>query len=250
MKAKTSTILSFLALMCVVLLSACSKDNDTPSMSIGKSEISLNSKQTETIVVSPSAAGCTFTTENKYIANVSADGKVTPITVGTTYITVSNSTQNFSERCKVTVTPLLNLFKEPYLSFGATKATVKANENRTLATETSTGLGFTGENSNVTLVMYVFDKQGKMISAAIAFPTSKMYTTMDFLAERYIPIGYENGYGVFMSNDEKMGVGITVYNTSYLMIVYAPVSSSKAASTDDTVQQQMIELMDSHFGNR
>lgn len=249
MKTKTSTILPFVALMCVVLFSACSKDDNTPSMSLGKSEISLNSKQTETIVVSPSAAGCTFTSENKYIANVSADGKVTPITVGTTYITVSNSAQKFTSKCKVTVTPIYNLFKEPYLGFGATKATVKANENRTLATETSTGLGFTGENSNVTLVMYIFDNQGKMTSAAVAFPTSKMYTTMDFLAERYIPIGYEDGYGIFMSNDQKMGVGITVYNTSYLMIIYTPVSSSKASSTDH-VQQQMIELMDSHFNQQ
>lgn len=249
MKTKTSTILPFVALMCAVLFSACSKGDNTPSMSLGKSEISLNSKQTETIVVSPSATGCTFETENKYIANVSADGKVSPITVGTTYITVSNSAQKFTSKCKVTITPLYNLFKEPYLGFGATKATVKANENRTLATETATGLGYTGENSNATVIMYLFDAQGKMSGASILFPASKMYTTMDFLAERYIAIGYQDGYGIFMSNDEKMGVGITVYNASYLMIVYAPVSSSKATSTD-TVKQQMIELMDSHFNQQ
>lgn len=238
-------IVASVVLLCGLFFAACSKD-DTPSLSIKETEISLNSKQEKLISVLPDASGCIFESENKLIANVSADGKVTGVTVGTTYITVTNASQKFTSKCKVTVTPLYNLFKEPYMGFGATKSTIKANESRTLAIETSTGISFTGENSNISLVMYAFDSQGKMTSAGIAFPTSKMYTTMDFLSERYIPIGYENGYGIFISNDKKMSVAITVYNVSYLMIIYTP-SGLTRSSTETECKEQMIELMDKNL---
>lgn len=237
-------ILSFSTLMCVILFSGCSKD-DASGLSISKSEITIKSDQTETIVVLPDASGCTFTSENKYIANVSSEGKVTAITVGTTYVSVSNSVQNFSAKCKVTVTPVYNLYKEPYLGFGATKSTVKATEDRSLASEKSTGLIYTGENSNVSFVLYLFDGSGKMTGASVVFPINRMYATVDFLSERYIPIGYVDGYGIFMSNDEKMGVSITVYNTSYLMAVYAPKTSTK--SSNSNIEIQMIDLMNSYF---
>ncbi len=247
MKMKTKTlVLSITTLLFGILFSACSKD-DTPSMSINKSEITLTRNQDESIIVTPNASGCLFDSDNILIASVSTEGKVTGITVGTTFITVTNSLQGFTAKCKVAVDPVYNTLKEPYLDFGALKSKVKTNETRTLVSETSTGLIYEGENSNINYIIYLFDSLGNMTGAGVIFPISKMDTIVNFLAERYVPIGYDDGFGIFMSNDEKMIVGITEYNTSYIMAVYTEKSTTK--SSESAIENQMVDLV-SNFFNR
>ena len=93
----------------------------------------------------------------------------------------------------------------------------------------------------------MFDSLGNMTGAGVIFPISKMDTIVNFLAERYVPIGYDDGFGIFMSNDEKMIVGITEYNTSYIMAVYTEKSTTK--SSESAIENQMVDLV-SNFFNR
>lgn len=210
--------LLFLMLIISTIFTACSKDDDVVNTKLITTELSLKSGQTSQIVIEPNGEGCTFTSDNNLIASVKTTGEVKGVIIGETSINISNPETGFNGKCKVLVTPQYQMYKEPYLKFGATKQDVKSFESRTLLREETNSLSYNGENSNIDGVAYLFEN-GKLKSVGCRIPYSKTSLLGDFLAERYTLIAMD-GYEFYcISVDKKIVVGVVV-ESSYIAVVY------------------------------
>lgn len=134
--------------------------------------------------------------------------------------------------CQVEVLPMYTTYREPVLEFGASKATIKAKENRVLLQEKTNSLGYRGEDNAVQAVFYLLENN-KMTSVAVAASFSKTKEVTNFLLERYQPIGEEDGMFLFINNEidkADMGVALTVQE-DYLMIMYISSDEVTKAAT-------------------
>lgn len=213
---KKSLIL--LPLILLLVFYGCSKDEETP-LSINATAASLKSSGTFSLVISPNANNCTFESDNDLIASVDSVGLITAKRLGTACITVKNAKKGFTAQCKVTVTSKYEMFKEPDLVFFSSKEAVKAYETRTLHSETNTALVYTGENSYLTDVIYIFGNS--VDSCAGCFiPVSYSSLLGDFMAERYVYIGESDNILIMVTPDYKTAVAAEVYDLSSWMVIY------------------------------
>jgi hypothetical protein len=212
---KTSLI--FALLISLVCFLSCSKDE--VKCSINTTLVNLRSDGTYALIVSPSGVGWTFESGNNLIASVSSTGLIKANLVGTTTITIKNEAEGFTAQCKVTVTPIYTMYRDPYLEFGASKSSVKAYENRTLLSENTTIISYTGENAFLVGVAYNFENSAYK-SVYCLVPT--MYASLlgSFLAERYVYLGTSDNILISISPDNKTGVGVYVYSTSLILVIY------------------------------
>lgn len=189
-------------------------------LTVNATSISLVSTKTFSLVVSPSADGCTYESENSYIASVSSDGVITAKRVGSTIVHIKNANKNFSATCEVAVTPQYNMFREPYLEFGATPTTIKVYEKRVLASETTTSLIYTGENSYLKNLLYLFENSAYTSSGCIV-PTVYSSLLGSYMAERYVYLGTSSDdIMLFLSTDSKTAAALELYSTAYWIAAF------------------------------
>lgn len=227
----TLLILSITALLTTFI--SCKKD-DGASTELKTQTLSIVCGQKSQLHVSPSATGCTFTSDQSLIASVSTTGEVKGITVGETTITVTDESNRIIGKCKVAVTPQYSMYREPYLGFGASPSVVKSFETRTVISENTQAINYNGENSNIKQVAYTFEN-GKYSGVVCLIPIAKFSLLTDFILERYVPVAVGTGdiLAAFLSVDKKTTVGIFYYSTSYVGSVYIPYSDgSKSKSLD------------------
>lgn len=125
------------------------------------------------------------------------------------------------------------LFKEPFVKFGATKSEVKsAWSSYSLLSETDEALIYLGKG-NVEFYAYVFNDPllfGSMV-------TLKEGTTLEevrkFLDERYQFIGTSGSYLSFISKDGNMVVGAELDGAN-VNVIYAPWMADKKDSPANT----------------
>ena len=200
-------------------------------LTINATSISLISTKTFSLVVSPNTDGCTYESENSYIASVSSNGLITAKIVGKTIIHVKNTNKNLDATCEVTVTPQYELFREPYFGFGATPATIKAYEKRVLASETTTTLMYTGENSYLTAVLYLFENSANTGSSCLV-PTVYSSLLGSFIGERYVYIGTtSDDLIMYLSIDSKTSVVLGLYSIYYWMVIFVPNTTDTKLSS-------------------
>ncbi|MDD2611347.1 MAG: hypothetical protein PHR38_01010 [Bacteroidales bacterium] len=220
-----------------ILAMGCSKEPEL--LELNATSISLVSTKTFSLVVSPNADGYTYKSENSYIASVSSDGLITAKRVGNTIVHVRNANKDFSATCEVTVTPQYDMFRQPYLEFGATPATIKAYEKRVLASETTTGLIYTGENSYLAYLIYVFENSAYTSSGCFV-PTKYSSLLGSFIGERYVYLGTsDDDILLFLSTDSKTVAALYLYSLTYWIAFYyenttgdtLPSSQSSAAKS-------------------
>jgi hypothetical protein len=227
MKTKNAITICIVFFIIIICLTECKKDKD--SFSINATEITLKRNQTFNLVVSPDASGCVFESENDYIATVSSSGVITAQLVGETYIVVKIDEKDFTDKCKVTVTPEYQMYREPYLIFGKPKANVKSYETRYLLLEDDITLFYLGENSYIDYLLYTFEKSAYSISCCL-IPISYVKLLTDYLEERYVPVYTTDSLSIMMTADSKTTVGMsqsTIIGTEYFMIIYFPDPDSK-----------------------
>ena len=217
----------FVFAVIALLFSSCKKED----ISLTLNETSITLYPDEQKQISPNMNGCLFESEFPAIASVSSSGQITALLVGTTKIKVTNGSQEVF--CDVTVKPRYQMYKEPYLGFGSSKLTVKANETRTLNQEDDESLLYKGENSYIDNVLYVFDKTG-MSSVGCLIPTRYASMLGDYLVERYMPINVDLDIyrAYFLSPDLKTAIGMQVYSTSYIIVLYIKAPDSKVINLD------------------
>lgn len=190
----------------------------------------------------------TYTSENEYHAEVSANGFVTAGRVGETNIVMTNGDD--TKKVKITVTPESNLYPEADLTFGMTRSSVKAKLGNP-DSETEDGMGYTEYSSNAPIFMCLFDGADKLTSFTYMVKTAYSSELGTFLVERYVPISIDGEeYAILCVNaltpeTVTMLVGADVYSLSYWMVMHMPNTDSKAkvAVSRPDIMKSIDELM-------
>lgn len=234
------------ALLCTFaaafVFTSCGSDDEGEKFSISESKLTLHFEETEQL---SATTNVTWSSENEFVAIVNSNGLVEGGHVGKTNI-VATSTDGNSAKCEVEIVPVYSTYKEPYLEFGASKATVKSKETRKLYKEQTSSLAYEGENSFVELVLYSFDDNGKLKGASIALSLACASEVTKFLLERYQPAAVEDGVYLFINGnagDFNMGVALSV-ESSYLAIVYLPSSSKGRSIEFENCKEELKSLFD------
>ncbi|WP_159468018.1 Ig-like domain-containing protein [Dyadobacter sp. 3J3] len=226
--------------VCALLFTGCSKSEDKtpePETIIDSPTIELKYDSQHQYALKKGSADVfpsTFNwiSSNEKVGKVDANGLFKARKIGETTITGTAYGKNVES--KVTITPYVTLFTEPYIEFGALKETIKSKEKRKLLTETATGLLYEGSSITQTrAVLYVFTNQ-RLASAGILFEnaTSTVALSSTFLKERYPDRATIDGK-VYMLNDERTwGVVLTVDPSYGYMGVYLPNSTNGRMVSD------------------
>lgn len=242
--SKITIILSLL-----FLLTACSKkggDNPTPaSITLDATDVSLHYDETHQFSLKQgnnniSASAYTWTSSDVNIGTVDANGAFTAKKIGTTTIRATKGGDAFESQ--VTVVPYSTICKEPYWDFSDNISSTKGKETRTLASQTSTGLIYTGENDKVRNIMYLYDAtSGKMTAAAILFTntTAVVDESSKFFKERYTYVGV-SGSVYYYTDSKSLVIAISVDASLGYNAIYMPYTSSAINSIN--VKNSLNEL--------
>lgn len=157
---------------------------------------------------------------------VDQTGKFAAQKIGTT--TIKAVKGNDVIESLVTVLPYSNICKEPYWNFSDNMPATKSKESRALVGQTSTILTYSGENEKVRNVMYIYDANSKMSSAAIllANTTAVINESASFFKERYAYSGLDSNI-YFYSDNKNVIIGVTVDPILGFVAIYIPYSTSK-----------------------
>lgn len=221
-----------------LFIAGCSGDEEG-KLKLSDNQVSLYSGDTKQISVSEKAV---WNSRSEFVAEISQDGIIKGKHVGKTII--SATSENGEALCEVEVKAKFHTFMEPILEFGASKSTIKSKESRQLIKDDATGLGYSGENSAVKGVAYLFT-DGKLKSAALAISYSYTGEVASFLNERYQVVSKENDMYLFINNDVNkynMAVSLSVEN-GYLMIIYMPQSPKSRTLQDDINKQELKAIL-------
>lgn len=240
----------FLAVLAAatIVLSGCGKEDD-----VDNSILLTSSNQTlfyddEFQIDATSSLPITYTSEDEYHAKVSASGLVTAGRVGETNIVLSNGKD--TKKIKITVRPESNLYPEPELTFGMTRAAVKSKLG-TPDAETDAGLGWNNYSTNAPLLACVFDEADKLEAYSVMVKTAYASNLADFLLERYVPAALpddEDIIAIFLNGLDtetaNRAVFLRFYNVSYLMVMYTPFPpDTRAATSYSDIMKSIDELM-------
>ena len=172
---------------------------------------------------------CSWSSDEPLIASVD-NGLVKAHRVGTTYINAKSSA------CKVEVYPKYTTYIDPFLEWGARYASFEAImiDNGCIEVKTdSTGSLWTDEATNTQYMCLI--SNGGITSSAIITSLAKLDLCTNFLLERYIPLGYVDGYGVFTSLDRQSGITISYqskYKDEYALWVVCVPSDTRTTTND------------------
>jgi len=201
--------------------------NDEELLSLNTTEITLKPDETFNLVVSPDASGCVFKSGNDNIAEVYSSGLILARLVGETSITVTNSDKGYLAKCKVIVTPVYSMYREPYLVFGKPKSNIKSYETRQISQENDTSILYSGENQFIDSLMYLFDISA-YTSSLCAIPSSQSTLLINYLTERYVYYGsLTTGLTARLTTDGKTFVVTQNFSSSRIYVYYFPKTTPK-----------------------
>ncbi|AWW31013.1 hypothetical protein DN752_13260 [Echinicola strongylocentroti] len=221
----------------VAMLFSCSNGDETPNdnqINLSESSIEIDVDQDIKLETSFNREGYSnneFESDSPIVASVDSDGTITGKIKGETTIRVTTNDGQFSGECQVKVNPTNFLYVEPLFAFGEGMEYFKTHEQRTLGNQSDDGLVFNDSNVDVELVMYLFENS-KMYGGAVILKSTESVAekTIDFLAQRYIPIGNENDVYYFADND--VVAGVTVDSQLGLTVLYLEFTESENGRMD------------------
>ena len=236
-----------MSLLVVCCTTSCKKDSGSSLKRIEFDEdeitMSVGTKYTPELFAVPSSAKlpeCTFSSDDRTVATVSrTSGEITAVATGEAVITAKTSDGKYTAECFVTVVPagsIGTLYREPYLTFGASKTSVKNYETRELAEDKNDILMYWGENNNVLAVAYSFEAN-KMDLVLVVFEnvSNIKNKAITHLSANYEYLGEEDGEYFFATSDEKIGI-MLFYDDEDLdswVAVYIDISSLKSSKPLD-----------------
>lgn len=231
-----------LCTMTIVMVS-CEKANTKLEVTPGT--VSLYANGTKQLTTTPST-GVTFSSEDKFYAEVSSDGLVKANKVGRTNIKVTSKNQ--TSFVPVTIMPKYTLYPELESIVGApvSKMTSILGTNYKQGITSSGDISYTyAEYNNYTYGIVCTFKNGVCNNIGTIVSTTYLNQFCDYLIERYTVAGMQNDYYFFLDHDQKTIISMTLYNAYYMMAIYIPYSGSKASEVDyETVVEELrsIEL--------
>lgn len=224
----------------VLAFSCGKKDKEvTPKLSATKTDIKYN-ETTQLGISVGSISDYTWKSSDEFVGTVDASGKFTANHMGETEITVTKA--GFSDKIKMTVSPTETFFNEPIVEIGATKATIKSKEKRTLADEVDNALFYTDHSSSLRGgIIYAFDSNGKLTGVLVPMTetadNAKKVAT--FYAERYSIIGESDGIYFFSDRNRRYDLGIDPNDSDFgFVVAYFKYTDIGISSFLKSVKQQ------------
>lgn len=215
-----------------LLLSSCSKDDNTSTPSLDKTEVTLYVE--ETISLTYSGDNCIWTSDNPLIASVE-NGIITANHVGETLIHANDAT------CKVIVKPRYTKYYEPYIEFGENRNKVEQYmSNYEISKDDDNQLAYKGENG-ILYYLYTFENE-KLNASGFATKLSESDYLIDFITERYIPISQEGTTFMFVSPDAQIGVGVQI-TLSYIAVGYVPAPDNSKSRNLKTNSLDILSIL-------
>lgn len=216
--------------MCVFLCPGCT-EKEEKTLEVNPSSIIVYSEGTQQLTTNVDDAS--FITKDDYYATVSTTGLVTGERVGSTEIIVKSSIGSYEVPIKIlnkyslypdvdrligkNISDMVNLFGSDYKT----------------STTSSGAMMYGYANPTRYVELIAFTMNGSTIkSVGVVVPTS--YTSMltKYLLERYMVAGMQNDMYFFLNHDENVMIGLEVYSSQYLMVIYVDATSSKASNTN------------------
>lgn len=234
----------FVFVVLVSVLSSCSSSDDDKGIELMSKDVVLSFEE-EYKIDAKSESKILYTSENKYHASVSENGTITGGRVGETNILLNNGED--TKKIKVTIEAKSNLYPEPNLEFGISRADLikklgKPDNN------SDDGIAYTSFSANAPIAAYFFDENDRLSSVAVMVKTSQSSNLGKFLVERYVPFSSENGLALFMNalvvKDVTMLVGAKVFNLSYWQVLYTtPTNLDSRMSSSISVDDELNSLL-------
>lgn len=217
------------AAMIAFITVGCSKSESEPEITLNQKEVKLKFDEDFKFTLS-SGAGAAWKSSDEFVGVVDNNGNFEAKHIGETIVSVNVNGKDVN--AKVIVEPYITDITEPYLSYGATKATVKSFEKRSVIAETSTALLYRGQGSKENEVFYGFEN-GSLNGSILSFKTyaDVAKDLAKFYSERYTYVGDDDNVLYFQSKDKSYALGISVNTTFGLNATYFKTTSTKSAST-------------------
>ena len=221
-------LLFMLALLPVVFFTSCSSDDDSESnFTLDKTELTLFHGESYLLKVSRNSNIPTFISENNFIANVDANGKITGNCVGETVVLVKH--KDISKQCKVKVIPKITFIPEPYLAFGDTYENVRnvitkeLQDKITQIRELDKGFAVYLSIDNSTFIYVYSFKENKLSSVSIIL-NEKDYlrsgkSLINFISERFYPTSQTGSTQLVLTSPDKQ-TGVLVDLKDNVLFVY------------------------------
>ncbi|WP_083256979.1 Ig-like domain-containing protein [Arcticibacter eurypsychrophilus] len=218
----------YLLLLLMILFVSCNKDDLKPTTVIDKTIVELKYDGQHQFIItqgseSIDASSLIWTSSDETVGTVSSLGLFVANRIGTTTIKAKGTGINVTS--EIFITPYNTIYKEPVLDFGETLAYIKSKESRTLNNEASDGLLYSGENSKVRNVMYLFEGSLLKSSIVLLANTDAVSTeSVSFLMERYTYLDESDGIYIFTNN--KVAAGLSYNDNLGLNIIYIKNTST------------------------
>ena len=236
---------NILFLLPVLLFVSCSKDDPEPDTTIDSATVELKyDKEHQYVLMKGTekvdASTYTWKSSDTLVGKVDKTGKFIARKIGETTVTGTLAGKNVES--KVTVTPYITSFKEPFQEYGATTAVVKTKETRKLLAETADYMAYEGENTKFIIGVIYSLLSGKMTDATVYFETTEAIAkdVVTFHRERY-PRAFQTEEGPIFFNDAKdKAVLIGVDPNDGLFAFYAPYDSKglRSASKSGEIKKK------------
>ncbi|MDD2960626.1 MAG: hypothetical protein PHR45_00900 [Muribaculaceae bacterium] len=227
------------ALFSLLSLMACSSDDDLEITS--EKNIELTRENTSQIKCSDPKA--TFISENEYVAIVSDKGLIEAQRIGETRIKI-----NGKNMINVTVKPVYTQYKEPLLTFGATKNEIISKAGNNYKTPNATSLVYKFSNGPVIAHAYIFEN-GKCTGSGMLVSTYYTETLTEFLLERYLPatLDYDNYLAVFINAltlaKTTMLIGEQIQSAYDIIVYYMPYDNAKGTSRSENEEKIRLDTL-------
>lgn len=235
----------FTLTLLVTLFMGCSSDNDNDNADkivLNTSDLTMYYDD-EIQIDAKSDSKISYSSQNEYYASVSDGGVIKAGRVGETRIALTNGKDTKS--LKVTIRAKRDLYPEPNIEFGISRSDL-IKKLGTPDNETVDGIGYYNYSINAPQVAYLFDSNDQLRSSAVLVNSTQSSSLGSFLAERYLSIGSKD-YTFFyinslLSQKPTMGVGATLSNINYWMVLYMPFSDTQEKNTFNSDSEMKKKL--------
>ncbi len=213
---------------CVFMFVSCGGDDDAPSAPVD--DVSLYCGN------SVSLSGGVYSgmsIENPFIASYS-DGSLNGKHVGVTSAILSDG-----RTFKVTVHSKITTIKDLYLVWNASKSVVLNNSSFGTFESIASDKDYMYYQDKATSILYAYRfESDKLVSASLFVPVKYVSTLASFLTERYYVVSnpdessdiFSGGFNAYTVEKATTIMGLSVYDSSAYMVVFAPSSSTRSSS--------------------
>lgn len=217
-----------------LLFIGCSKNGQEPGgVSFNASNLTLYAGQSHQLFHSSSDVDVRSSSD--FIVSVSKRGLVVADHVGSAEIAVGGA------KCEVTVEPYYTIYPDPYINWGAPKATVKANNAGTPYYESDTELFY--QLSDTAIMGYLFENN-RLNGVGVTVIATSASQLSSFLSERYEMVysdpsaGYGNVMATYVDAYDPKDVTTAIgmfresLNSWIVMYIPYPTGASRSVSLD------------------